>query len=69
VDLPPSEDDRIARLPPSIAHVRIPASDFDSPGTSRALGMADIPLPYAKNFETAVLPNADRIEAAILSTI
>jgi pyruvate/2-oxoglutarate/acetoin dehydrogenase E1 component len=31
--------------------------------------MAEIPLPYAKNLESAALPGEDRIEAAVLATL
>jgi pyruvate/2-oxoglutarate/acetoin dehydrogenase E1 component len=31
--------------------------------------MAEVPLPYAKELETAALPNEDRIEAAVLATL
>jgi pyruvate dehydrogenase E1 component beta subunit len=41
--------------------------DLDAP--VERLGMAEVPLPYAKNLETAALPNEDRIEAAILHTL
>ena len=30
------------------------------------VGMAEVPLPYAKNLESAALPNEDRVEAAML---
>jgi pyruvate dehydrogenase E1 component beta subunit len=33
------------------------------------VGMAEVPLPYAKNLETAALPGEDRIEAAVLATL
>ena len=33
------------------------------------VGMAEVPLPYAKALETAALPNEDRIEAAVLETL
>ncbi len=33
------------------------------------VGMAEVPLPYAKNLELAAMPNEDRIAAAILSTL
>ncbi len=38
--------------------------DLDAP--VERLGMAEVPLPYAKNLETAALPNAGRIERAVL---
>ena len=41
--------------------------DLDAP--VERLGMAEVPLPYAKNLETAALPNEDRLEAAILHTL
>jgi pyruvate/2-oxoglutarate/acetoin dehydrogenase E1 component len=31
--------------------------------------MAEVPLPYAKNLESAALPGEQRIEAAVLSTL
>jgi pyruvate dehydrogenase E1 component beta subunit len=33
------------------------------------VGMAEVPLPYAKELETAALPGAERIEAAVLATL
>ena len=33
------------------------------------VGMAEVPLPYAKNLESAALPREDRIEAAVLATL
>jgi pyruvate dehydrogenase E1 component beta subunit len=33
------------------------------------VGMAEVPLPYAKNLETAALPGEDRIERAVLQTL
>jgi pyruvate/2-oxoglutarate/acetoin dehydrogenase E1 component len=33
------------------------------------VGMAEVPLPYAKNLETAAMPNEDRIAAAVLSVL
>jgi pyruvate dehydrogenase E1 component beta subunit len=33
------------------------------------VGMAEVPLPYAKNLETAALPGEDRIERAVLETL
>ena len=33
------------------------------------VGMAEVPLPYAKELETAALPGEDRIEAAVLATL
>ena len=33
------------------------------------VGMAEVPLPYAKNLETAALPGEERIERAVLETL
>jgi pyruvate dehydrogenase E1 component beta subunit len=33
------------------------------------VGMAEVPLPYAKELETAAMPGEDRIEAAVLTTL
>jgi pyruvate dehydrogenase E1 component beta subunit len=33
------------------------------------VGMAEVPLPYAKNLETAALPGEERIERAVLATL
>jgi pyruvate dehydrogenase E1 component beta subunit len=33
------------------------------------VGMAEVPLPYAKSLEHAAMPNQDRIAAAALATI
>ncbi len=41
--------------------------DLDAP--VERVGMAEVPLPYAKNLETAALPGEARIEAAVLSTL
>jgi pyruvate dehydrogenase E1 component beta subunit len=41
--------------------------DLDAP--VERVGMAEVPLPYAKELETAALPGADRIEAAVLATL
>lgn len=41
--------------------------DLDAP--VERLGMAEVPLPYAKNLETAALPNDDRLDNAILQTL
>jgi pyruvate dehydrogenase E1 component beta subunit len=41
--------------------------DLDAP--VERLGMAEVPLPYAKQLETAALPNEDRIEQAILGML
>jgi pyruvate dehydrogenase E1 component beta subunit len=41
--------------------------DLDAP--VERVGMAEVPLPYAKNLELAALPGEDRIAAAVLSTV
>jgi pyruvate dehydrogenase E1 component beta subunit len=41
--------------------------DLDAP--VERVGMAEVPLPYAKNLELAALPGEARIEAAVLSTL
>ena len=41
--------------------------DLDAP--VERVGMAEVPLPYAKNLELAAMPNEDRIGAAVLSTL
>jgi pyruvate dehydrogenase E1 component beta subunit len=41
--------------------------DLDAP--VERVGMAEVPLPYAKNLETAAMPNEDRIAAAVLSVL
>jgi pyruvate dehydrogenase E1 component beta subunit len=41
--------------------------DLDAP--VERVGMAELPLPYAKNLETAALPNEDRIARAVLATL
>lgn len=41
--------------------------DLDAP--VERVGMAEVPLPYAKELETAALPEEDRIKAAVLSTL
>lgn len=41
--------------------------DLDAP--VERVGMAEVPLPYAKNLETAALPNTDRIARAVLATL
>jgi pyruvate dehydrogenase E1 component beta subunit len=33
------------------------------------VGMAEVPLPYAKNLETAALPGEERVERAVLATL
>jgi pyruvate dehydrogenase E1 component beta subunit len=41
--------------------------DLDAP--VERLGMAEVPLPYAKELELAAMPTEDRIETAILRTL
>ncbi|MGH2832067.1 MAG: alpha-ketoacid dehydrogenase subunit beta [Solirubrobacteraceae bacterium] len=41
--------------------------DLDAP--VERVGMAEVPMPYAKNLELAVLPGEERIEAAVLHTL
>ena len=41
--------------------------DLDAP--VERVGMAEVPLPYAKNLETAAMPNEDRIAAAVKSVL
>jgi pyruvate dehydrogenase E1 component beta subunit len=41
--------------------------DLDAP--VERVGMAEVPLPYAKNLETAALPSGDRIARAVLATL
>jgi len=41
--------------------------DLDAP--VERVGMAEVPLPYAKNLETAALPGEERVERAVLSTL
>ncbi len=41
--------------------------DLDAP--VERVGMAEVPLPYAKNLESAALPNEERIEAAMLHAL
>jgi pyruvate dehydrogenase E1 component beta subunit len=41
--------------------------DLDAP--VERVGMAEVPLPYAKNLELAALPGEDRIQAAVLETL
>lgn len=41
--------------------------DLDAP--IERVGMAEVPLPYAKNLELAAMPGEDRIEAAVLHTL
>ena len=41
--------------------------DLDAPVAR--VGMAEVPMPYAKNLEQAALPEQERIEAAVLHTL
>jgi pyruvate dehydrogenase E1 component beta subunit len=41
--------------------------DLDAP--VERVGMAEVPLPYAKNLELAAMPSEDRIAAAVLATL
>lgn len=41
--------------------------DLDAP--VERVGMAEVPLPYAKNLENVALPNEDRIARAVLATM
>ncbi len=41
--------------------------DLDAP--VERVGIAEVPLPYAKNLELAAIPSEDRIEAAVLHTL
>jgi pyruvate dehydrogenase E1 component beta subunit len=41
--------------------------DLDAP--VERVGMAEVPLPYAKNLELAALPGEERIEAAVLHSL
>ena len=41
--------------------------DLDAP--VERVGMAEVPLPYAKNLELAAMPNEDRIAAAVRSVL
>jgi pyruvate dehydrogenase E1 component beta subunit len=41
--------------------------DLDAP--VERVGMAEVPLPYAKALEVAAMPGEDRIEAAVLATL
>jgi pyruvate dehydrogenase E1 component beta subunit len=41
--------------------------DLDAP--VERVGMAEVPLPYAKNLETAALPGRERIASAVLATL
>ena len=46
---------------------RVCFDDLDAP--VERVGMAEVPLPYAKELETAALPGEDRIESAVLATL
>ena len=46
---------------------RVCFDDLDAP--VERVGMAEVPLPYAKNLESAALPNEGRIEAAMLHAL
>jgi len=46
---------------------RVCFDDLDAP--VERVGMAEVPLPYAKQLETAAMPGEDRIEAAVLATL
>jgi pyruvate dehydrogenase E1 component beta subunit len=41
--------------------------DLDAP--VERVGMAEVPLPYAKNLETIALPNEDRVARAVLASL
>ena len=41
--------------------------DLDAP--VERVGMAEVPLPYAKNLELAAMPNDERIAGAVLATL
>ena len=41
--------------------------DLDAP--VMRVGMAEVPMPYAKNLENAALPNEDKILNAALATL
>jgi pyruvate dehydrogenase E1 component beta subunit len=41
--------------------------DLDAP--VERVGMAEVPLPYAKNLELAAMPNEDRLKSAVLATL
>jgi pyruvate dehydrogenase E1 component beta subunit len=41
--------------------------DLDAP--VQRVGMAEVPMPYAKNLEQAAIPGEERIEAAVLHTL
>ena len=46
---------------------RVCFDDLDAP--VERVGMAEVPLPYAKELETAAIPGEDRIESAVLATL
>jgi pyruvate dehydrogenase E1 component beta subunit len=46
---------------------RVCFDDLDAP--VERVGMAEVPLPYAKALEVAAMPGEDRIEAAVLATL
>lgn len=46
---------------------KVSFDDLDAP--IERVGMAEVPLPYAKNLEYAAMPNEDRITGAVLSTL
>ncbi len=49
---------------------RVQKACFDDlDGPVERLGMAEVPLPYAKSLETAALPTEERIEAAVLEML
>jgi pyruvate dehydrogenase E1 component beta subunit len=49
---------------------RIQSACFDElDAPVERVGMAEVPLPYAKNLELAAMPGEDRIEAAVLHTL
>jgi pyruvate dehydrogenase E1 component beta subunit len=49
---------------------RIQAACFDNlDAPVERVGMAEVPLPYAKNLETVALPNEDRVARAVLATL
>jgi pyruvate dehydrogenase E1 component beta subunit len=54
-----------AELAARIAHACF--DDLDAP--VERVGMAEVPLPYAKNLEHAALPGPERIEAAVLKAL
>jgi pyruvate dehydrogenase E1 component beta subunit len=54
-----------AELAARISHACF--DDLDAP--VERVGMAEVPLPYAKNLEQAALPGADRIQGAVLAAL